>query len=76
MILDKIYVCWVSKTAIDLVCVNWSYSYNRGNRKFDEIEKVDEIGMVSVPKDWWAEDLCELYIEVYKFVICAVIAKK
>ncbi|PWA71568.1 BTB/POZ-like protein [Artemisia annua] len=65
-----------AKTAIDPACVNWSYSYNRGNRRVDAIEKVDEIGMVSVPKDWWTEDLCELDIEVYKRVICAVIAKK
>ncbi|XP_071694178.1 phototropic-responsive NPH3 family protein NPY1-like [Rutidosis leptorrhynchoides] len=60
-----------SKTGTDLSCVNWSYTYNR---KLDAIVRVSE--NQSVPKDWWIEDLCELDIDVYKRVICAVIAKK
>nr|XP_043638617.1 BTB/POZ domain-containing protein NPY1-like [Erigeron canadensis] len=60
-----------TKTGADLGSVNWSYTYNR---KLDVISKVEK--MSSVPKDWWAEDLCELDIDVYKRVMCAVIAKK
>ncbi|KAK9076145.1 hypothetical protein SSX86_004478 [Deinandra increscens subsp. villosa] len=61
-----------TKTAIDPACVTWSYTYNR---KIDAINKeLPEI--CSVPNDWWAEDLCELDIDVYKRVMFAVISKK
>ncbi|KAI3728222.1 hypothetical protein L6452_16854 [Arctium lappa] len=60
-----------SKTAIDPSCVNWSYTYNR---KLDLMNKITEIS--SVPKDWWAEDLCELEIDVYKRVMMTVISKR
>ncbi|KAI3501733.1 hypothetical protein L1887_29715 [Cichorium endivia] len=59
-----------SKTAIDRSFVKWSYTYNR---KLEVTNKVAEIG--SVPKDWWAEDLCELEIDVYKRVMLAIISK-
>ncbi|CAH1415028.1 unnamed protein product [Lactuca virosa] len=59
-----------SKTAIDPSYVNWSYTYNR---KLAATNRVAEVG--SVPKDWWAEDLCELDIDVYKRVMLAVISK-
>ncbi|KAL4570252.1 hypothetical protein LXL04_025903 [Taraxacum kok-saghyz] len=58
-----------SKTAIDCSRVNWSYTYNR---KLDVSNKVAEVTFV--PKDWWAGDLCELEIDVYKRVMLAVIS--
>ncbi|KAJ0566278.1 putative BTB/POZ domain, NPH3 domain, NPH3/RPT2-like family protein [Helianthus annuus] len=63
----------VLKTAVDPACVNWSYTYNR---KLDAVDKVQEVEIGSVPKDWWIEDLCELDVDVYKRVMFAVIAKK
>ncbi|XP_039057155.1 BTB/POZ domain-containing protein NPY1-like isoform X2 [Hibiscus syriacus] len=67
-----------SKTSVDPANVTWSYTYNR---KLSACGKVATEGMkfrekiVSVPNDWWIEDICELDIDLYKRVLTAVKSK-
>lgn len=65
-----------SKASIDPCEVEWSYTYNR--KKFALENGVDQSQWngvkkdISVPKDWWVEDLCDLDIESYRKVIMAI----
>ncbi|TKY74806.1 BTB/POZ domain-containing protein NPY1 [Spatholobus suberectus] len=67
-----------SKTSVDPAYITWSYTCNR---KLTEPDKIVEDKMTflekieSVPKDWWAEDICELDIDLYKRVMIAVKSK-
>ncbi|TYH66541.1 hypothetical protein ES332_D06G130500v1 [Gossypium tomentosum] len=67
-----------SKTSLDPAKITWSYTYNR---KLSVSDKTAGDGMkfrekiVSVPKDWWVEDICELDIDLYKRVMTAVKSK-
>ncbi|XP_039044284.1 BTB/POZ domain-containing protein NPY1-like [Hibiscus syriacus] len=67
-----------SKTSVDPANVTWSYTYNRNLSACDEVAKEgmkfrEEI--LSVPNDWWVEDICELDIDLYKRVLTAVKSK-
>ncbi|PPS11050.1 hypothetical protein GOBAR_AA09590 [Gossypium barbadense] len=67
-----------SKTSVDPANITWSYTYNR---KLSVSDKTAGDGMkfrekiISVPKDWWVEDICELDIDLYKRVMTAVKSK-
>ncbi|CAA0806778.1 BTB/POZ domain-containing protein NPY2 [Striga hermonthica] len=55
------------KASTDVSKVDWSYTYNR--KKTAE-ENANGLRMIrAVPLDWWAEDLSELEIDLYKRVI-------
>ncbi|KAI8532671.1 hypothetical protein RHMOL_Rhmol11G0231700 [Rhododendron molle] len=60
-----------SKASVDVSKVDWSYTYNR--KKLPEENGNDPnwngVRNRMVPKDWWAEDLCELEVDLYKRVI-------
>ncbi|KAJ6809263.1 BTB/POZ domain-containing protein NPY2-like [Iris pallida] len=63
-----------SKASVDPSEVEWSYTYNRrklpsenGDAQWNGVRK-----LLSVPKDWWVEDLCELETDSYKRVIMAI----
>lgn len=67
-----------SKTSMDPSTITWSYTYNRKVAVSDRITEVGvkfPVNLESVPKDWWAEDICELEIDLYKRVMIAVKAK-
>lgn len=63
-----------SKASVDVSKVDWSYTYNR--KKLPEENGNDPnwngVRNRMVPKDWWAEDLCELEVDLYKQVISNV----
>ncbi|XP_042474475.1 BTB/POZ domain-containing protein NPY1-like isoform X2 [Zingiber officinale] len=66
--------CIASKTLVDPINVNWSYTYDRKSAASTEIvEKLQ--GMHKVPSDWWMEDLCELDADLYKRVMVVVKSK-
>lgn len=60
-----------SKASVDVSKVDWSYTYNR--KKLSEENGNDPnwngVRNRMVPKDWWAEDLCELEVDLYRRVI-------
>ncbi|XP_057788672.1 BTB/POZ domain-containing protein NPY5-like [Salvia miltiorrhiza] len=67
-----------SKASIEPSKVDWSYTYNR--KKLLSEKGHDPLWngvrkQQTVPKDWWAEELCELQIDLYKRVISTVRAK-
>ncbi|KAI4295756.1 hypothetical protein L6164_035767 [Bauhinia variegata] len=66
-----------NKACVDVSKIDWSYTYNR--KKFPEENGDDPnqngVRTRQVPKDWWAEDLCELGIDLYKCVITNIKTK-
>ncbi|GJN35317.1 hypothetical protein PR202_gb24072 [Eleusine coracana subsp. coracana] len=67
-----------SKASIDPSEVDWSYTYNR--KKLPSENGLDSHWngvrkQVTVPRDWWVEDLCDLEMCLYKKVILAIKAK-
>lgn len=67
-----------SKTSVDPININWSYTYNRKlavPEKVVEAEATYQDRLQSVPKDWWVEDICELEMDLYKRVMIAVKSK-
>lgn len=76
-----------SKTAIDPLKVDWSFSYKRPSSSVTDhsggIEQQSPAswngphsrGIIAVPKDWWVEDICELDVDLYSRVMVAVKAK-
>lgn len=66
-----------SKACTDTSDVEWSYTYNR--KKIPSENGVDStfngIKKHVVPEDWWVEDLCDLEIDYYKWVIMAIKSK-
>ncbi|KAJ4876805.1 BTB/POZ domain-containing protein NPY2 [Raphanus sativus] len=64
-----------SKACVDVSHVEWSYTYNR-KKLGEENNGADQVRAArEVPHDWWAEDLCELEIELYKRVIMNIKTK-
>lgn len=66
------------KASIDPSEVEWSYTYNRNKLVLENGLDSQWNGMrkqQSVPKDWWVEDLCELDLESYEWVIMAIKTK-
>lgn len=64
-----------SKACVDVSHVEWSYTYNR-KKLAEENNGADQVRAArEVPHDWWAEDLCELEIELYKRVIMNIKTK-
>ncbi|KAL3640330.1 hypothetical protein CASFOL_015298 [Castilleja foliolosa] len=51
--------------------VDWSYTYDRNKNEINGLRK-----QLTVPRDWWVEDLCELHIDLYKRVILTIRAKE
>ncbi|KAH6784385.1 Phototropic-responsive NPH3 family protein [Perilla frutescens var. hirtella] len=67
-----------SKASIEPSKVDWSYTYNR--KKLPSENGHDPLWdgvrkQLTVPQDWWAEDLSELHIDLYKRVISTIRAK-
>ncbi|KAH9604618.1 hypothetical protein KSS87_022830 [Heliosperma pusillum] len=62
-----------SKISMDPTKITWSYTHNRKLAMGDGI--VEHESVESVPKDWWAEDICELGIDMYKRVMIAMKSK-
>jgi hypothetical protein len=67
-----------SKASIDPSEVDWSYTYNR--KKLPSENGLDSHWngvrkQLTVPRDWWVEDLCDLEMCLYKKVILAIKAK-
>ncbi|KAK6125314.1 hypothetical protein DH2020_040930 [Rehmannia glutinosa] len=67
-----------SKASVDPSKVDWSYTYNR--KKLPSENGHDPLWngvkkQLTVPKDWWVEDLCELQINLYKRAITTIQAK-
>ncbi|KAJ9538020.1 LOW QUALITY PROTEIN: hypothetical protein OSB04_030753 [Centaurea solstitialis] len=61
-----------SKVSVDVSKVDWSYTYNR--KKFPEendnhILNGGGLRSMTVPPDWWVEDLAELELDLYKRVL-------
>ncbi|XP_021751385.1 BTB/POZ domain-containing protein NPY4-like [Chenopodium quinoa] len=67
-----------SKASMDTSKVEWSYTYNRkknplengGEQHYNGVRK-----QLTVPKDWWVEDLSDLDMDLYKRVIITIKAK-
>ncbi|KNA10836.1 hypothetical protein SOVF_140690 [Spinacia oleracea] len=67
-----------SKATVDTSKVEWSYTYNRkmhpsekgGEQLYNGVRK-----QVTVPKDWWVEDLSDLDMDLYKRVITTIKTK-
>ncbi|KAL3637695.1 hypothetical protein CASFOL_018143 [Castilleja foliolosa] len=51
--------------------VDWSYTYDRSKTEINGLRK-----QLTVPRDWWVEDLCELHIDLYKRVILTIRTKE
>lgn len=68
-----------SKTSVDPLNVNWSYTYNRklatADQRIENGARLLQKLQSCVPKDWWIEDICELEIDLYKRVLVAVKSK-
>lgn len=67
-----------SKASMDPSEVEWSYTYNRKKLPSENGHDSHWNGVrkqLSVPKDWWVEDLCELEMDLYKRVIMAIKTK-
>jgi hypothetical protein len=67
-----------SKASTDPSEVDWSYTYNR--KKLPSENGLDPHWngvrkQLTVPRDWWVEDLCDLEMCLYKKVILAIKAK-
>ncbi|KAI3798973.1 hypothetical protein L1987_34261 [Smallanthus sonchifolius] len=68
-----------SKASMDPSRVEWSYTYNRKkmmNENCTESPLYNGVRkQLTVPKDWWVEDLCDLHIDLYKRVMITIKAK-
>ncbi|KAJ0702596.1 putative NPH3 domain-containing protein [Helianthus annuus] len=68
-----------SKASMDPSRVEWSYTYNRkkiSNENGTESPLYNGVmKQLTVPEDWWVEDLCDLHIDLYKIVIITIKAK-
>ncbi|XP_071715771.1 phototropic-responsive NPH3 family protein NPY2-like [Rutidosis leptorrhynchoides] len=60
-----------SKVSVDVSKVDWSYTYNRTKLPEENNNHVINGGLrsISVPADWWVEDLAELELDLYKRVL-------
>ncbi|KAM0826481.1 hypothetical protein ACQ4PT_068848 [Festuca glaucescens] len=67
-----------AKASIDPSEVDWSYTYNRKKLPSDGGPDSHWNGVrkqLTVPTDWWVEDICDLEMSLYKKVILAIKAK-
>lgn len=60
-----------SKVSVDVSKVDWSYTYNRKKlpEENDNRMLTGGIRTITVPTDWWVEDLAELELDLYKRVL-------
>ncbi|KAI3715975.1 hypothetical protein L6452_22979 [Arctium lappa] len=60
-----------SKVSVDVSKVDWSYTYNRKKLSEESDNHILNGGLrsMTVPSDWWVEDLAELELDLYKWVI-------
>nr|XP_043624061.1 BTB/POZ domain-containing protein NPY2-like [Erigeron canadensis] len=60
-----------SKVAVDVSKVDWSYTYNRKKLPEENNNHMLNGGLrsITVPSDWWVEDLAELELDLYKRVL-------
>ncbi|XP_051117283.1 BTB/POZ domain-containing protein NPY5-like [Andrographis paniculata] len=67
-----------SRACTDPSKVDWSYTYNRKKLPSENGEDSHWNGVkkqLTVPTDWWVEDLCELPIDMYKRIITTIRSK-
>ncbi|KAK9060335.1 hypothetical protein SSX86_021039 [Deinandra increscens subsp. villosa] len=59
------------KVSVDVSKVDWSYTYNRKKIPEENNHHVLNGGLrsMTVPADWWVEDLAELELDLYKRVL-------
>ncbi|KAH9611564.1 hypothetical protein KSS87_009958 [Heliosperma pusillum] len=60
-----------TKASMDTSRVEWSYTYNRKRLSSENGVRKP----VSVPEDWWVEDLSDLDVDLYKRVIATIKTK-
>ncbi|XP_076916085.1 phototropic-responsive NPH3 family protein NPY2-like isoform X2 [Bidens hawaiensis] len=67
----------VSKVSTDVSKVDWSYTYNRKKLPEENSNHVLNGGVrsMTVPADWWVEDLAELELDLYKRVLVNILNK-
>lgn len=60
-----------SKVSVDVSKVDWSYTYNRKKlpEESDNHMLNGSLRSMTVPSDWWVEDLAELELDLYKRVL-------
>ncbi|XP_052627551.1 BTB/POZ domain-containing protein NPY2 [Lactuca sativa] len=60
-----------SKVSVDVSKVDWSYTYNRKKLPEENDNRMLTGGLrtITVPADWWVEDLAELELDLYKRVL-------
>ncbi|KAI7755690.1 hypothetical protein M8C21_032594 [Ambrosia artemisiifolia] len=60
-----------SKVSVDVSKVDWSYTYNRNKLSEETNNHMLNGGIrsMTVPTDWWVEDLAELELDLFKRVI-------
>ena len=59
-----------SKVSVDVSKVDWSYSYNRKIPEENDNRMLNGgLRTITVPTDWWVEDLAELELDLYKRVL-------
>ncbi|CAH1426087.1 unnamed protein product [Lactuca virosa] len=60
-----------SKVSVDVSKVDWSYTYNRKKLPEENDNRMLTGGLrtITVPTDWWVEDLAELELDLYKRVL-------
>ncbi|KAL9245836.1 hypothetical protein vseg_019441 [Gypsophila vaccaria] len=64
-----------SKVSIDTSKVEWSYTYNRKKLPSENGDYNGVRKQLTVPKDWWVEDLSDLDLDLYKRVIATISTK-
>lgn len=67
-----------SKASVDTSKVEWSYTYNRKKLPSENGTDPHWNGVrkpLTVPKDWWVEDLCELHVDLYRRIITTIKTK-
>ncbi|KAK1414554.1 hypothetical protein QVD17_30300 [Tagetes erecta] len=59
------------KVSTDVSNVDWSYTYNRQKLPEENNNRALNGGLrsMTVPEDWWVEDLAELELDLYKRVL-------
>ncbi|CAN6450281.1 unnamed protein product [Victoria cruziana] len=71
--------CIASIATVEPRQVDWSYTYSRMKLPTENGIDLHWNGVrqqMTVPRDWWVEDLCELEIDFYKRVIVAIKSKR
>ncbi|KAK9678471.1 hypothetical protein RND81_11G213700 [Saponaria officinalis] len=58
-----------SKISLDTSKVEWSYTYNRKKLPSENGDYNGVRKQLTVPKDWWVEDLSDLDLDLFKRVI-------